>query len=432
MPTELHLRVQEILEAAVGLKDPERTRFINRECGDGPELLKEVRSLLPHYLQMRDFEPERPRTTALHLPGTTTFARVGAAVAAEPPEPEPEPPFCIGQYKVLQVLGRGGMGVVYRAVYPTLHRQFAIKVLRKDLLSYEDRWRFAFEAHILRQLRHPGIAQITHASEISTATGPQPYFVLEYIEGESLVRYVESHALDVRARLALFCRVCEAVHYAHHRGVIHRDLKPGNILVDAAGQPKILDFGIARLAEFQVAPLSSEDGRFVGTREYASPEQVRGDTEQLTPRSDVYSLGLIAHELLTGKLPQIIAGRLNLDLARICPTDDLGRPPSNLKEFRYYLAGIFRTALARDESKRYASAGELGADVEALVSLITPPTRWAALKARLTNLFSPRGEWSPSPANRPLSAVLRKRVAMALEAEDHHLPHEPPAVGSDQ
>jgi serine/threonine protein kinase len=430
MASELHLRVQEVLEGALKVDPAQRAAYLNRECGRNDLLLQEVLSLLPHYEQTREFEPERPRKTALGMPGTTTFAEVGRAVENEQRQPEPEPPFCIGQYKVLELLGRGGMGVVYRAVYPTLHKQFAIKVLRKDLLSYEDRWRFAFEAHILRQLRHPGIAQITHASEISTATGPQPYFVLEYIEGESLIKFADSHAMGVGARLELFCRVCEAVEYAHHHGIIHRDLKPGNILVDATGQPKILDFGIARLAEFQVDALSSEYGRFVGTREYASPEQMRGDTEQLTPRSDVYSLGLIAHELLAGKRPRLEQGRLYLDVSRVCPTDERGRRPANLREFQYYLAGVLRSALAHDEARRYVSAGELAADMEALRALIAPPRRWAALKARLRDLFLPRGEWSPSSASRPLSAVLRKRVLMALEAEDHNLLRDPPATRS--
>jgi hypothetical protein len=125
------------------------------------------------------------------------------------------------------------------------------------------------------------------------------------------------------------------------------------------------------------------------------------------------------------------AGRLQLDLARVCPTDRFGRPPANLKEFRYYLAGIFRTALAHDEARRYSSAGGLGADIQTVTALIAPPRGWAALKARLANLISPRGVWSPSPASRPLSAVLRKRVAMALEAEDHNLLQEPPAAESD-
>jgi serine/threonine protein kinase len=430
MSDEFHLRVQELLERALSLDSAQRQAYLKRECGRNDLLLQEVLSLLPHYEQMRAFELERPQKTALGMPGTTTYGQIAVAVEQEPPELEPELPFALGQYRVVQVLGRGGMGVVYRAVYPTLRKEFAIKVLRKDLVSYEDRWRFAFEAHILRQVRHPGIARITHASEISTATGPQPYFVMEYIKGESLIRYAESHKLDVDARLAVFCRVCEAVEYAHWHGVIHRDLKPSNILVDTTGQPKVLDFGIARLAELQADALRNERGRFVGTPEYASPEQTRGLTEQLTPRSDVYSLGLIAHELLTGRRPRLDQGRLHLDVSRVCPTDKRGREPSNLGEFHYFLKAVLCNALAHDEAQRYATAGELGADMEALRGMIAPPRGLAALTSRLRDLICPRSQWSPSSASRPLSAVLRKRVSMALEAEDHYLQQGRPAPHS--
>ena len=432
MPTEFHLQVQEILEAALQTRPEARAAFIQWACTGNTKLRDEVNSLLPHYAVMRDFEPQRPHGEQWQLPGTTTFAQAGEeAVALEAAELERTPPFCIDQYRVLEVLGRGGMGVVYRAVHATLRRPFAIKVLRTGLVSAEDRWRFAFEAQILRRLRHPGIAQIMHANEIKTDRGAQPYFVLEYILGDTLTRFAAESELDVRQRLSLFTRVCEPVEYAHRRGIIHRDLKPANILVEPTGQPKVLDFGIARLAEFESTPLCNERGRFIGTREYASPEQLRGRSEELTPRSDVFTLGMVLHELLTGHVPRRVDNKLRLRLSGLVLNDDAGRPVRGQREFHYYLTAIFRRALAGDPAKRYASAGGLGADIADLLAFFPASSGWSAFKQRVAGMLSRQTECRTSPTNRPLSAVLRKRIAMAIDAEDYRRSASEDAADSD-
>lgn len=413
MTTDSHLRVQSILEAATGMSPADQAAFIQQACGTDAALLREVRSLLPHYRQTRDFEPDRG--PEWFLPGTTTIAK--AQADAETADDDPTPPFCIDQYRCEEVLGRGGMGIVYRATHATLHRPFAIKLLRRGLLCSENRWRFAFEAELLRRLQHPGIARLYHVNEVRSAGGTQPYFVMEYIRGRSLASYAEVRGLNVLERLALLADVCEAVEHAHHRGIVHRDLKPGNILVDHAGHPRVLDFGIAWIEEFTPTSGHDRSGGFLGTYEYASPEQKAGQNERLTPGSDVYSLGLIAHELLAGRLPAIVDGRLHLDLERVrlegCPRAAVARR----KELHYFLRLILSTALARAIAKRYRSAGQLGAALSALASEFDRPSAWAALRTRLARLWSSRSAAPAGHTNRPLNAVLRARIGMSMEAD---------------
>jgi serine/threonine protein kinase len=413
MLTEFHEHVQRILEQAVQMTADLRAQFVRRACADQPDLLREVQSLLPHYEKMQDFEPLRPHGSAWNLPGAVTCAEVQAqaAVAAA----EPKLPFCIDQYRAVEVLGRGGMGVVYRAMHATLHRPFALKVLRRELLSPELCWRFAFEAHLLRQLRHPGIARVLHTNEVSTTAGHQPYYVMEFIQGEPITRYADRRSLGTRARLALFAKVCDAMAYAHERGIVHRDLKPDNILVEESGQPKVLDFGIAGLDEFGTTMVHDRDGRFMGTFTYASPEQRAGVVEHLTPRSDVFSLGLIAHELFAGQVPARVNERVQLALDAVRLDDYLIARGFDEEAFRYYLKSTIAAAVTKPPEDRYASAGEFGAALESLLADYTVPSRWARLKSHVRSLFWPRSDWSSSPISRPLKAVLRTRLALEMQ-----------------
>lgn len=415
MATEFHLRVQQMLEEALRVPPEQRSALIEQACSQDASLLREVRSLLPHYEQTCRYEPGRE--PEWFLPGTTTMRRAQAE-AAEVGDEDPEPPFHVGEYRCDEVIGRGGMGTVYRAQHTSQRGTFALKLLQRESLSSESRWRFAFEAELLRRLQHPGLARILAASEVHTAHGTRPYLVMEYIRGESLIRYAEEKKLNVLQRLKLLARVCEPIEYAHHRGIIHRDLKPANILVDRSGRPRILDFGVARVEQLDPLPADEEPGGFIGTLRYASPEQKLGRNDELTPACDVYALGLIAHQLLTGRLPQIVQLKLQLDLNRICLEDRSRASAARQEEFRYLMHVIFSGALAESPAKRYRSAGKLAAAINALLAEFDKPTRWAAWRSRLSRLLAPEASSSSEEQTRgPLSAVLRARIAMSMEAD---------------
>ena len=421
MELDFHLRVQQILEAAVQRLPDQRVEYLEKACVNDAALLDEVLSLLPHYEQTLEFEPSRGPDW--FLPGTTTFDQVQRQAADAGESEDPVPPFCIDQYRCVETLGRGGMGIVYRANHATLHQPFAIKLLRRGLLSSETRWRFAFEAELLRRMKHPGIARIYHVNEVRSVDRTQPYFVMEYIHGQPLIRYANMKTLGVLDRMRLLVEACEAVEYAHRRGIIHRDLKPGNILVDELGRPKILDFGIARIEEFNPAASETNSSGFIGTYDYASPEQKAGHNEHLTPRSDVYSLGLVLHELLTGRLPPLVQGQLRLSLRRIGFEDSPSELTKRRAELLYFLRIILSNALARNPDTRYPSAGELGAAISACATEFDPRSLWDGLRLRIKKLLAPRGIADTSATNRPLNALLRTRIGMSLDTPNHNKSH---------
>jgi serine/threonine protein kinase len=266
-------------------------------------------------------------------------------------------------YRILRRLGAGGMGTVYLAEQQRPKRHVALKIMNPTPGSSEMLRRFRIEAEVLGRLKHPGIAHIYEAGTGPIATGEQPFFAMEYIAGESLIQYANTHRLSVRDRLDLVASICDAVDHAHRRGIIHRDLKPANILVDENGQPKVLDFGVAHLSvsdEF-VTHLTTA-GRIVGTLAYMSPEQVRGDPA-IDPRSDVYALGVILYVLLSGELPY--TG--DLDQWHLLAQAILEREPARLGVLSRTCKGdvevIVAKALEKDCEQRYDSAAELAADL---------------------------------------------------------------------
>jgi tetratricopeptide (TPR) repeat protein/predicted Ser/Thr protein kinase len=272
-------------------------------------------------------------------------------------------PARLGPYRVLHLLGEGGMGAVYKVEQDHPHRIVALKVIRPGLATSELLRRFERESEVLARLHHPGIAQIYEAGTADAGYGLQPYFAMEFIRGETLREYSRSHNLDSRARLELMARVCDAVEHAHQRGVIHRDLKPGNILVDETGQPKILDFGVARITDSDAhSTKQTEMGELIGTLAYMSPEQVLADPLELDTRSDVYTLGVILYELLAGRLPYEMNTNV-LAAARAIREDEPSRLSSISRAYRGDVETIVAKALEKDKSRRYSSAAALAADV---------------------------------------------------------------------
>jgi tetratricopeptide (TPR) repeat protein/predicted Ser/Thr protein kinase len=340
---------------AVREKNPaEREEFVRSACGGDQALLREVESLLANDQAADSFLATPALGADFGLQSLDALAGSG-----------PRMPEQVGGYRILGVLGQGGMGIVYHAEQDSPRRPVALKVLRPDLHSPDVHKRFASEGQLLGRLQHPGIAQVYQAGAADSGRGPQPFFVMEYIQGRPLTEYARAHELGLRQRLELLAKVCDAVHYAHEMGVIHRDLKPANILVDETGQPKILDFGVAHVTDSdrRATTLCTAAGQLVGTLAYMSPEQVSDDPKQLDGRSDVYALGVLGYELLTGRVPFDLASQSLPQATRIIVEQDPPTPGSVNRLLGGDVETILLKALEKDRERRYASAADLAADI---------------------------------------------------------------------
>jgi predicted Ser/Thr protein kinase len=344
-------RVEELFHQAVDLPPEQRAAFLDAACAGQPEL----RAVVEEYLRL---DNEAGATGDVPRPG----ARLRAALGDARPGETASHPARFARYRVVAVLGEGGMGTVYEAEQDNPRRTVALKVIRPGLASAPGLKRFAQEAQILGRLHHPGIAQVYEAS---VADGGRPYFAMEFIAGLPLDQYADRHALDVRGRLELIAKVCDAVQYAHERGVIHRDLKPGNILVEESGQPKVLDFGVARVtdADLQTTTAHTEAGQLLGTLSYMSPEQVSADPAAIDQRSDVYALGVILYELLAHRLPYSLAHLPLPEVARVIREHEPSRLGSIDGRLRGDVETIAAKALEKDKGRRYPSAGDLASDI---------------------------------------------------------------------
>ncbi len=273
-------------------------------------------------------------------------------------------PAIAGHYRIIRQLGEGGMGVVYLAEQSVPRRLVALKAVHggvgRNILD-----RFTREAHILGRLQHPGIAQIYEAGVAGDDHAGRAYIVIEYVDGPTLTEYAERERLDRRARLGLFVRVCDAVHHAHLRRVIHRDLKPPNILVDSSGQPKVLDFGIARLESDDPhahrLDVTRDDRALLGTPAYMSPEQLAGG--DVDARADVYALGVVLFQLLTGRLPHELSGKSIAQIMHIVRTEAPRRATQVDPTLAGDLDAILNTALHAEPLRRYQSADALASDI---------------------------------------------------------------------
>ena len=284
--------------------------------------------------------------------------------APPPASPAPPLPERIGSYRILALIGQGGMGAVYEALQDNPQRKVALKVIKPGITSQEALRRFEQETHLLGKLHHPRIAQIFEAGTADSGEGPQPYFAMELVAGVTLRTFAEKPDLSTRRKLEIVAAICDGVHHAHQKGIIHRDLKPGNILIDESGQPKILDFGVARATDAdRQATMQTSAGQIVGTLPYMSPEQVAGDPTDLDTRSDVYALGVVLYELLAGRMPLDLHRRTFGDALRAIAEETPVSLRAVDRAFRGDVDTIVAKALSKERDRRYASAAELAADI---------------------------------------------------------------------
>ena len=379
-------RIQGMFHEAVALAPGERRAFVERAAGDDRELIDEVLGALE----------EDERGASLLDAGVGQLAAPlldGARTALEQ----------IGPYRLVRVLGEGGMGTVFLAERVDLGTQAAIKILRDAWLSPSRRKRFAAEQRTLANLNHPGIARLFDAGVLNDGT---PWIVMEYVNGVPISDYCQAHHPSLRERLRLFRSVCDAVHFAHRHLVIHRDLKPSNILVTADGTVKLLDFGIAKqLADTDSDLDVTRTGMRPMTPAYAAPEQLRG--EPIGVYTDVYSLGALLYELVAGRRPYELSSQLTPEavsalLDKEPPRPSGGRSPSDLDV-------LVLTAMRVDPSRRYASVEALIRDVEHYQHGEALEARADAVAYRLAKFT--RRHWRPLTA-----AAATLAVAVAVVA----------------
>lgn len=379
-------KVEEIFHAADQKPAGEREQYVETACGGDEDLQKEVFALLAAQDDVGDFMAEPPLDKKFELDTATSLFEMEdrSFVGKE-----------VGPYRLEKIIASGGMGTVYLAARTdkSFQRKAAVKLIRGGLQNREIIRRFYRERQILANLDHPNIASLLDGG---TTDDGHPFLVMEYIEGEAIDRYCDSRKLSVSARLEIFLQVCAAVQFAHRKLVVHRDIKPGNILVTGDGIPKLLDFGIVKILDPEAvtdAALTLTVQRLM-TPEYASPEQIRGGT--ISTATDVYSLGIVLYEILTGHRPYRFESTSPVDVERIVCEEDPPRPSAVISEtvdvsstrgkqrsltpesvsrsregrpdkLRRRLAGdldhIVMKALRKEPEKRYASVEHLAEDI---------------------------------------------------------------------
>lgn len=351
-----------------------RETWLMRECAGDESLITRVRRLIEADRASTGFLEARPGFEPLP---DRTGERLGA-------------------FELLDEIATGGMSTVYRGCRAdgAYEQDVAVKLFNAGHMDASVRRRFDAERRILAALEHPGIARIIDGG---TAADGTPYLVMERVDGEPVTRYCRRHRLDLTGRLVLFGKICEALETAHRRGIIHRDIKAGNVLVTADGIPKLIDFGIARVVAGRGPEVDLPETRWetrLLTPEYASPEQLRGETVDVT--SDIYSLGVLLYEMLTGRRPHPVADLTPAEAeCVVCetvpadPSEAVRRhksaPPEGLDErgwLRRRLRGdldrIVMTALRHDPADRYVSAAALGEDIERHLSDLPVRARGAS------------------------------------------------------
>lgn len=360
-------RVRVLFDRLAEADDATRRAALEHARGTDPDACREVEVLLSHHGRSGALLDESSASAAEHMGGYSSFIpHVGAT---------------IGTYKLTREIGRGGMGVVFEAEQSFPHRRVALKLMRPELVTQSLLRRFSHEADALALVQHPAVAQLYEAG-FADAHQRAPFIAMELVEGVPITTYIKSASLPTADILSLFARVCDGVDHAHHRGVVHRDLKPVNILVGADGAPKVLDFGVARLTapDSNAQTIATSAGVLIGTFGYMSPEQLDGDPRTIDARSDVFALGVILFELLAGRTPVDVGGLTVREALRTLHE----REPELLGAIRPELKGdieaITAKALEPSRDSRYQSAADLAADIRRFLAhepvSARPQTTW--------------------------------------------------------
>ncbi|MFO0838030.1 MAG: serine/threonine-protein kinase [Phycisphaerae bacterium] len=449
MTTDESQQTHELFDQAVELPPERRAAFLAQRCPD-PRLRAQVDRLLAA-------DSAAAAQAFLRPPPADSGGALAPLLAAAARELAKNDPLIgrrIGRFHIKSLCGVGGMARVYEAVQEQPHRVVALKVMNSPVAARSALRRFQYESQVLGRLRHPNIAQIYEAgvadvastatqfsdmehrrarlkdegqmprpsdggqqdhARCSSVAGSQseahrrdadaplatfvsiPYFAMEYLPGaRPITQFVVEKGLDTRRRVELFIKICDAVHHGHQRGVIHRDLKPANLLVEAGGEPKVIDFGVARGTDSDIALTTQQThlGELVGTMQYMSPEQCDGDPHEIDTRSDVYSLGMVLYELLTGGVPYDVAGSSIYQATQIIKERFPARPSTVggirrgvARRLRADLDTIVLKALEKDRERRYASAAALADDLRRSLTgepiAARRPTFWSRVTRRI-------------------------------------------------
>ena len=364
MNDERYWRAKELFVEARAQPAAERAAFLSAKCGGNAELRSDVESLLAA-------EQEATRDETLDHAPDPLLGRV------------------IYDYRVVRLIASGGMGRVYEAEQSSPRRTVALKILKLGLVSSAAVRRFVSEGQILARLRHPGIAQVYQAGTLEVGGETVPFYAMEHIPSASpITHYAKERNLSTRDRLALFARVCDAVHHSHEKGIIHRDLKPANALVDEAGDPKLIDFGVARIVDRDTAlsTMATEPGLLIGTLTYMSPEQCAGDSQDVDARGDIYSLGVMLYELLCWELPYDLRYLNWIRAIRVILEAPPRRPGALDRSLRGNVEAILLKALAKNRLDRYQTVADLARDIRGHLA-------GEAVEARGPHWWNPAMSW---------------------------------------